>query len=526
MAMTARRLAKFPELGLTLIAGRENGDRTITWAHAIELTDPTPYLSGGELVMTTGMNVGNTEADQFDYLARLSATGVAALAFDTGTIFAQVPTGIVSAGDALGMPVLAVPAHTPFIAITRAVIDEVTADQLRSVQRIVDQQEVMARETLRNGIPAVVTALSKALSATTIVVATDGSVLAAAGPDIDRVAAFCSEQVHRTRTRSKRGPSSKVVADGDGYCTLQTLRATQTLRGHLTVRTEQPLSSPDRLLVSHAVALISIELDKPAKVLDAEQRLRSAVTQLLTTAPAAIEAGILRYFGFTPEDPIAVLVLTNTGPALAAEHQAQRVLDAQAVPYLMFTGRNEILIVLPADGSVSAAEIRGTIAAQLQRRIAGGLSLPGSFDNVHLCANQARTAARAYPDDGDFREFAELGVFGVILGNRSADELGLLAQQLHPLDAQDRQQNSAEAGLLASLETYLRHNGQIESTAAELGIHRHTLRNRLAKISELTHSDLRTADARAELWLAFKARELLALGAAAPTHPQQPQLLR
>jgi len=128
--------------------------------------------------------------------------------------------------------------------------------------------------------------------------------------------------------------------------------------------------------------------------------------------------------------------------------------------------------------------------------------------------------------DTDFREFAELGVFGVILGNRSADELGLLAQQLHPLDAQDRQQNSAEAGLLASLETYLRHNGQIESTAAELGIHRHTLRNRLAKISELTHSDLRTADARAELWLAFKARELLALGAAAPTHPQQPRLLR
>jgi len=37
---------------------------------------------------------------------------------------------------------------------------------------------------------------------------------------------------------------------------------------------------------------------------------------------------------------------------------------------------------------------------------------------------------------------------------------------------------------------------------------------------------VRTADARAELWLAFKARELLALGAAAPTHPQQPRLLR
>ncbi len=193
--MTVRRLAQQPDLGLSLVAGRDNGDRTIAWAHAIELVDPTPYLSGGELVMTTGMNVGTTETEQFEYIARLSAAGVAALAFDTGTTFAQVPDGVITAGDALGMPVLAVPADTPFIAITRAVIDEVTADQLRSVQRIVDQQEVMARETLRSGIPAVVTALSKSLSATVVVLATDGSALATHGPDAERVAHFCSQQV-------------------------------------------------------------------------------------------------------------------------------------------------------------------------------------------------------------------------------------------------------------------------------------------------------------------------------------------
>ncbi|MCV7228158.1 PucR family transcriptional regulator [Mycolicibacterium komossense] len=516
--MTVRRLAQLPELNLTLIAGRENGDRTITWAHAIELADPTPYLAGGELVMTTGMNVGVTEAEQLDYLARLSATGVAALAFDTGTTHDQVPRGIISAGDALGLPVLAVPPQTPFIAITRAVIDEVNADQLRSVQRVVDQQEVMAREALRNGIPAVVTALSNALSATTVVIATDGSVLAAAGPDIDRVAAFCLVQLHSPRSR--RGLSSKVLADGEGYCSLQTLRAAQTLRGYMAVRTEVPLSPPNRLLVSHAVALISIELDKPAKVLGAEQRLRTAVTALLIAQPSAIEPGILRYFGFTPEDPIAVVVLTNTGPALAAERQTQQLLDTRGVPYLMWTGRDEILLVVAADGSVTATEIRQALGAQLQRHLGGGLSLPGSFQNVDLCVNQARTAARAYPDD-HFREFAAIGVFGVILGNRSTAELDLLVQRLRPLEEHDRQQNSATgAGLVASLEAYLSHNGQIENAAATLGVHRHTMRNRLAKISELTHTDLGTADSRAELWVALKARDLLAVGSPPPAMPQ------
>ncbi len=49
-----------------MVAGAEHADRSILWAHAIELADPAPYLSGGELVMTTGINVGKTRKAQFD----------------------------------------------------------------------------------------------------------------------------------------------------------------------------------------------------------------------------------------------------------------------------------------------------------------------------------------------------------------------------------------------------------------------------------------------------------------------------
>ena len=56
MAMTVRRLIAVRKLGLSLVAGRAGLDRTITWAHANELADPSPWLSGGELVMTTGLH--------------------------------------------------------------------------------------------------------------------------------------------------------------------------------------------------------------------------------------------------------------------------------------------------------------------------------------------------------------------------------------------------------------------------------------------------------------------------------------
>jgi PucR family transcriptional regulator, purine catabolism regulatory protein len=164
--------------------------------------------------MTTGMNVGTTDDEQFDYIARLSAARVAALAFDNGTTHETVPAGILSAGDALGMPVLAVPHDTPFIAITRAVIDDVTADQLRSVQRVVDQQEVMVRETLRNGIPAVVAALSKSLAATVVVLGTDGGTLASSGTEGERVSRLGAELVLRRRARGVHRQASCVVADG------------------------------------------------------------------------------------------------------------------------------------------------------------------------------------------------------------------------------------------------------------------------------------------------------------------------
>mgnify|MGYP003290246194 CR=1 FL=1 len=91
-----------------------------------------------------------------------------------------------------------------------------------------------------------------------------------------------------------------------------------------------------------------------------------------------------------------------------------------------------------------------------------------------------------------------------------------MAQQLKPLEEHDRDQNSPETGLVATLEAYLRNNGHVESAATTLGIHRHTLRNRLARIRELTNCDLDSADSRTELWLAIKAREMLAIGEASP----------
>jgi purine catabolism regulator len=96
------------------------------------------------------------------------------------------------------------------------------------------------------------------------------------------------------------------------------------------------------------------------------------------------------------------------------------------------------------------------------------------------------------------------------------DELGLL-HWLWALPPATRTENSyagrvrllAEydqakgAGLLATLEAYLRHAGAVSEAAAALGVHRHTLTYRLDKIEKICEIDLAASLVRLNLQVAL-----------------------
>jgi PucR family transcriptional regulator, purine catabolism regulatory protein len=72
---------------------------------------------------------------------------------------------------------------------------------------------------------------------------------------------------------------------------------------------------------------------------------------------------------------------------------------------------------------------------------------------------------------------------------------------LGPLLRHDR---CGRGELVDSLRAWLAHHGQWDPAAAALGVHRHTLRNRITRAEALLGRDLGTADLRAELWLALR----------------------
>jgi DNA-binding PucR family transcriptional regulator len=63
--------------------------------------------------------------------------------------------------------------------------------------------------------------------------------------------------------------------------------------------------------------------------------------------------------------------------------------------------------------------------------------------------------------------------------------------------------DASRVDLLGSLRVWLSHHGQWDPAAAELGVHRHTLRKRMLRVEKLLGRRLDSADLRAELWVAL-----------------------
>jgi purine catabolism regulator len=114
-------LVRSPALQLRVLAGEAGLSRSVSWAHVSELEDPTPWLLGAEVIMTTGLGVPRTAARQRAYLERLDDAGVSALALSAQLHVPPLHRAFLAAAEERGMPLLEVPLAVPFIAIAQEV---------------------------------------------------------------------------------------------------------------------------------------------------------------------------------------------------------------------------------------------------------------------------------------------------------------------------------------------------------------------------------------------------------------------
>lgn len=122
------------ELDLTLATGEENAGANVRWVHSSELLDPTPWLRGGELLLTTGLQLTGAKA-QREFVERLAEREIAGLGFGTGFVHKKLPAAALNTARKLGFPLFEVPYELPFIAITERVFAQLLNERYELLQR-------------------------------------------------------------------------------------------------------------------------------------------------------------------------------------------------------------------------------------------------------------------------------------------------------------------------------------------------------------------------------------------------------
>jgi purine catabolism regulator len=122
------------ELDLTLATGEEHAKSNVRWVHSTELLDPTPWLRGGELLLTTGLQLSGAKP-QREFVERLAEREIAGLGFGTGFVHKKVPAAVLNTARKLGFPLFEVPYELPFIAVTERVFAQLLNERYELLQR-------------------------------------------------------------------------------------------------------------------------------------------------------------------------------------------------------------------------------------------------------------------------------------------------------------------------------------------------------------------------------------------------------
>ena len=520
MPATLRDLLEIKGLGLTRVTGGQELDRPVRMAIVSELQDPTPWLKGGELLLTTGMGLEGSPALQRSYIRRLVKAGIAGLGFGVGFGFDAVPEAITRAAEREGFPILEVPYPVPFIAIVEAVSTAIANDQLREAQHSVEIHDQLASLVAEGSGPAdVVEEIVDLTHGWGVLFDMRGQAIAHSAPrgvsipdtpDLWRQLPEGLTGRGGSRTSSQMGPGGRTVSHA--------VMSGKRQEGVLVLGKPDKLSQRDQIAVRHGVTVLGLLLASRRAVIEAERRVAGdvLVDALLGRLEAPELERRLSMAGFPPGGKVAAIVIDT--PAVDADmlEEISWVTDSslgRRVSSVRVATMKERVVALVATDDVDAAceaLLDDLIAAPTLRwpfapTIGHGEAVtPIEVRRSYL---GALFALRATNEDQPIAGPADLGSYSLLLGNQPREALeGLVAAVLGPLIERDVERSSE---LVTSVRAFIEAGGRWEPGAEALNVHRHTLRYRVRLAEELMGRDLTNAEDRMEVWLALKAAEVL-----------------
>lgn len=518
MPLTVADLLELPGLGLSVVAGGDGLDRPIRWVHTSELPDPTRWLSGGELLLSTGIGMKGSPNHQRAYLRRLAGAKLAGLGLGVGLGLDAVPAPILRAADRERFPVLEVPYPVPFIAIGEAVSSALAEDRMRELEMSEEIHDRLARLVTLGSGPADILDEVVAIAPGWVYLFTPkgevvGHASAAGLPVPDASVVWSKLPAGFT---SDGGPRASSLLDPSGSILALGVVSAKGIDGVVVFGRPGRLEMRDRLVARHAVTVLSLLLASRRAVAEVERRvagdvLIEAVEGHLTGAPLERR---LELAGFPPGATVSVMVVEASDGGVdmdvLAEDLEQRLVEGAERARVAVVGNRAVaLVVHPDPGSLARDAMSsvlpgGAVAGAGFRIGVGEVVAPTELRRSFLSATLALTAVGP---DVRVATHDDLGAYRLLMGSQPRAVLeGFVHSVLGPLLERDAERGSE---LVTSVRAFVEAGGRWEEGAHALGVHRHTLRYRINQAQEILTRDLFSPEDRMEIWLACKAADVL-----------------
>jgi purine catabolism regulator len=478
-------------------------DRTlIRWVHSSEVFEMGPLLTGGELLLTTGLGLrGTSAAAQERYVEALADAGLATLALELGRTFSEVPDGLVRAAARRRLTLVALREVVPFAVIVEAFHRHVMDGEMAGLRRGERIWRELTRGVLdRGGLHALVRRIADLAGGTAFLIARDGRLVAASHP--------------ATEPPPATGDNSRPVeVGGASWGSL----IVDTRRGQLR-----------SAVLDRAPSVVALELIRASTAPDtlslASALLYDLVHDRLPSAEELRTRCEVAGFPTARGRPLVGLSVVGDRRVQRAllSSSAQRACTEIFGACLVGEVDDEVLMVVRVPRGREAQlrqqldQLSGRLSDAVERTTGHSIvavtagSPVDEVDGLARSIAQAREVAAIARRLGTRRSAMlarDLGIYRLLVQLQSGPELSVfLREQLGVLLDHDTAHGTE---LVRTLDAYFRHGLAKTETAVALGVRRQTLYNRLARIGELLGGDpLTDYERRTALSVALHAWQL------------------
>nr|WP_163695852.1 MULTISPECIES: PucR family transcriptional regulator [Mumia] len=455
----------------------------VSAVHVSDLADPTPYLSGGELLLTTGLSLPRSEAGIEEYVARLARADVAALGLGLGPSLEGVPLALREVCARARLALLVVPPEGAFLDVTKAYWKLRTEAERRDLgEAVMAHSELVKAAFSGDPVSATLRSLAYAMRGWAAMLGPSGEVEHVHPSGRLQDAVDVAAELRSSSRRASTAPLTIERSDGSSIGYPITLG--QRVVGHLLIGTENRLSGTQHRVGLAAAALLTLGTlrrdQDQARTHGHAQAVAALVDMRLADAAARLASRLDIAIGHE----VRVVAVDSSAPVAV-----DRVVHEWCAGAIAGWRDPDALWFLAPSEKPDAAEL-GAALLQVDPAVVSVVSEAVPLERVHDVRVGLQRLLDSLPK-GSVRvqEKRSLRTSGLDHALRRLGDYG-------------------RADLTGAVVAYLRNWGQWEPASRELGVHRNTLRHRMARVRSLLGVDLDDPDVAAELWLLLRSSGL------------------